>query len=333
MVRSLAGVSAPRRRTCIVDALTFLTPLLTPFLLNCHQNESRADSNPPPIEIKATIQPAQRVTLTAQLDGQVRSISVREGEKVAANAEIAWIANPLVERDAALTRAQLEMLDARERRAKRPIGAAPAAPRDTLEISARILELRRQRLQTMRQLRKTNDITTRDLEIAEIEYLAALRDYNHERHGATIAPSVGDDAETIRIERERMTAEEKFAQERSALLHITSPIAGVVTRLQISQGQTIFPRDAIAEISDLSSVQVRGNVAPELLRYIRPGMRVDVRVMTVPPRTFADEIKYVIPVTGSTPESRSATVVVTIPNPDGSLQTNTDALITLRPNS
>ena len=107
----------------------------------------------------------------------------------------------------------------------------------------------------------------------------------------------------------------------------------MVTRLQVSQGEAVFPRDTIAEVSDLTTVQVRGNVAPELLRYIRPGMRVDVRVMTVPPRTFADEIKYVIPVTGTTPESRSATVVVTIPNPDGSLQTNTDALITLRPTS
>src|SRR5437763_664180 len=135
MVRGLAGVSAPGRRTCIVDALTFLTPLLTPFLLHCHQNETRADSNPPPIEIKATIQPGQRVTLTAQLDGQVRSIAVREGTKVAANAEIAQIANPLVERDAALARTQLQLLDARERRARRPAGVAPAAPRDTLEIS------------------------------------------------------------------------------------------------------------------------------------------------------------------------------------------------------
>ena len=149
----------------------------------------------------------------------------------------------------------------------------------------------------------------------------------------TTAPSIAGDTETTRIERERLLAEEKFAQQRLALLHITSPIAGVITRLQISEGQAIFPRDAIAEISDLTTVQVRGNVAPELLRYIRPGMRVDVRVMTVPPRTFADEIKYVIPVTGSTPESRSATVVVTIPNPDGALQTNTEALITLRPTS
>ena len=185
----------------------------------------------------------------------------------------------------------------------------------------------------MRQLRKTNDITTRDLEVAEIEYLAALRDYNHERHSAVITPSGLDDTETIRIERAKLTADEKFAEQRLALLHITSPIAGVVTRLQVSQGQAVFPRDTIAEVSDLTTVQVRGNVAPELLRFIRPGMRVDVRVMTVPPRTFADEIKYVIPVTGTAPESRNATVVVTIPNPDGSLQTNTDALITLRPTS
>jgi hypothetical protein len=55
-----------------------------------------------------------------------------------------------------------------------------------------------------------------------------------------------------------------------------------------------------------------------------------VKVLTVPARTFADEIDLVIPVGGAGADSRSATVVVAIPNPDGSLQPNTEALITVR---
>ncbi|HEV8657289.1 MAG TPA: hypothetical protein VGS96_01565, partial [Thermoanaerobaculia bacterium] len=67
-----------------------------------------------------------------------------------------------------------------------------------------------------------------------------------------------------------------------------------------------------------------------LLRYVKPGMRVEVKVFSVPPRNFVDEIEYVIPVQGAASESRAAAVVVSIPNPDGSLQPNTEALLTLR---
>ena len=99
----------------------------------------------------------------------------------------------------------------------------------------------------------------------------------------------------------------------------------------MTKGQAVFPRDAIAEVSDASTVHVRGGVAPELLRYIRPGMKVDVRILSVPPRTFADEIDYINPAPAGGSDSSAATVVVTIPNPDGSLQPNTAALIMLQP--
>jgi multidrug efflux pump subunit AcrA (membrane-fusion protein) len=310
--------------------LQFLAALSL-VLAGCRDDETQSASDePPPIEIKAALQPAQAMTILAQVDGQVRTLSVREGAKVAANEMLVQLANPAVERDAEVARTQLAYLESRRNRGTRPAPApAPAAPRDNLEITAKILELRRDRLEKMRALRKSNDITARELEHAEIEYLAALRDYNNERRGSTIAPPPApiDDRELRRIEEEKSAAEARFAAERRALLRITSPIAGVVTRVHVAPGQAVFPRDAIADVADTATIHVRGEVAPELLRFLRPGMSVDVKVLSVPPRTFADEIEYVLPVQG---ESRSAMIVVTIPNPDGSLQPNTQAMITLR---
>ncbi len=305
--------------------------LVPAFLLYCRQNESRADSNPPPIEIKATVHPAQTITITAQLDGQVESINVREGTKVNANDLLVQLTNPIVERDAAYARAQMQLIESRAARGRHSSSAAPAQPRDNLEITAKILEVRRQRLEKMKQLRKTNDVSARELEVTEIEYLAALREYNNERRVSPGAPAAGQDDDLLRAERERIAADQRYAAQRESLLHIVSPIAGVVTRLHVTKGQAIFPRDPTAEVSDIATLHVRGSVAPELLRYLRPGMRVDVRILSVPPRSFADEIEYVVPAAGTASESRAATVVVTIPNPDGSLQANTEALITLRP--
>lgn len=302
--------------------------LLILVLSGCKQDEIRANAEPPTIEIKATVHAAQSMSLVAQVDGQVERVLVGEGARIAANQEIIALTNPTIERDAAFARAQLEWIEARQRRAGRPSKGTSTGRSDSLEIASRILDLRKRRFEAMKALRKSSDITARDLEHAEIEYLAALRDYNNERRATLSGAAVSDDREVLRIERDKIIAEQRFAEQRRSFLRVASPIGGVVTRLHVVAGQSVFPRDPIADVSDVSTLQVRGEVAPELLRYLRPGMRVDVKVFSVPPRTFADEIDYVIPVQGAGSESRAATVVVTIPNPDGSLQPNTQALLT-----
>ena len=265
------------------------------------------------------------MTITAQVDGQVRTLPVAEGATVAANDVVAELANARIDRDVAFARAQRELIEARLNRGGAPASAAnPRA--GSLAITARIVEVRRQRLEKMRQLRRTNDVTSRELEQAELEYLAALREYNERR----LSPVVAADPELLRIERDKFAADERLAEERQGLLTVATPISGVVTRLHVILGQFVSPRDPIAEVSDSSTLHVRGQIAPELLRYVRPGLPVDVRLLSVPVRAFADQIEYVVPITAPGGQSRGATVVVTIPNPDGSVQPNTDAFITLR---
>jgi multidrug efflux pump subunit AcrA (membrane-fusion protein) len=293
-----------------------------------------AASQPPPIEIRASVRPAQAMTLVAEIDGRVRTVGVSDGSAVTETTAIVELDNPAVVRDAAVATAQLQMIEARLRRGGARPAAAPIRGSDSLQIATRILELRRQRYEKMKSLRGTRDVTTQDLEQAEVEYLAALRDYEHERRAASApasAPATPGDTELLRLEQQRVLAEQRFAQHRQTLLRVVSPFAGVVTRLHVARGQAVYPRDPIADVADVRTLQVRGEVAPELVRYLRPGMRVDVRVLSVPVRTFADEIDAVVPVQAGDGASRSAAVVVTIPNPDGSLQPNTDAVITVRP--
>lgn len=305
--------------------------ILMALFSGCRQTETRAE-DPPPIEIKAVVRPARSATITASIDGQVQTIDVREGSVIAANGRIVELTNAVVERDAAVTRAQLAWIDTRLRRGGRTPARAAAHPRDNLGITARILEVKQRRFEKMKQLRRTNDVTARELEQAEVEYLATLRDYNEQRRASMGVPVAGgDDVQLLRIEHDKTAAEEKFAAQRKGMLEVTSPIAGTVTRLSVTQGQAVFPRDPIAEVSDTATIHVTGSIAPELLRFIHAGMPVQVKIFSVPPRTFADEIESIVPMQGASTDSRSATVVVSIPNPDRSVQPNTDAVISLRP--
>jgi multidrug resistance efflux pump len=276
-------------------------------------------------------------TITAPLDGVVSGIDVAEGGAVAAGAPLVQLANAAVERDAAVAQTQLDLVDARLRRSgRRPRATTAAIPGNTLEISAQILALRKERYDKLKALRGTNDVTAGDLQQAEVEYLAALRDYGNERRAAAslasgAAPLVTDDSELLQLERQRLLAEQKFALHRQSLLAVRAPFAGVVTRIHVTHGQAVYPRDPIADVSDLATLQVRGGIAADLLRYVRPGMRVDVKILSTPVRTFADEIDAIVPPPAAGGPSALPELVITIPNPDASLQPNTEAIITLRP--
>jgi multidrug resistance efflux pump len=327
--RNSHAVSRNRTLQHLVRLLTLILSSL--LLVHCRQSEVGASSEVPPIEIKATVQPAQSMTIAAQIDGQIETVSVSEGGAVEANGAIAQLTNAAIQREATVSRAQREWIEARLRRGGHGAPRVSAPSGDGVAITAAILEKRRQRLDTMRRLRKSNDISARELEEAEIAYLFAQRDYNSERRAAVGAPVVSDDLELLRIEKQKADAEASFASSRQAQLRIVSPIKGTVTRLHVTPGQSVYPRDPIADVSNLSSMVVQGEVAPELLRYLKAGMAVDVKIYSVPPRVFAEEIDSIRPVQTGASGSPSATVIVTIANPDGSLQPNSQATITLRP--
>ena len=103
-----------------------------------------------------------------------------------------------------------------------------------------------------------------------------------------------------------------------------APIDGVATEVRARPGETVFTRDPIAEIANTTTVEVRAPIAPELMRYVRTGMPVEVKIFTVPPRRFTVPVRNVIRGAGG------ATLVVELPNPDGVLQSGQNAVITVR---
>jgi len=120
-----------------------------------------------------------------------------------------------------------------------------------------------------------------------------------------------------------------LAESRQKTLTVRAPMAGVVTRLAAVEGHTAGARDPLAEVMALSSLDVRAEVAPDLLRIARPGTPVEVKVLSVPPRVFLDKIAYVVPSRPNAQGEPRAAIVATIANPDGALQPGTPATLTI----
>jgi multidrug resistance efflux pump len=291
----------------------------------CGEKPDASAPEPPSLEVRATVAPAQTAPAIAAIDGRLAQLHVQEGAVVQAGAPIATIVNASIDRDLAYAKAQVGAAESRLREARRPIArtARPADDRARERASAEILRNREAKRTRYRALYKSRDISRQDLEEAENEYAAALRDWLAERE-RTSQRVIQSDTGLLQLELERARAEMVYVTERRALLDVKAPIGGVVTRVHVRPGQSIFTRDAIVDIANTSVVEVRGLIAPELTRYVRRGMPVEAKVLTVPPRRFTVPIKNVLPGAGG------ATLVVELPNPDGVMQEGQSAVVTVK---
>ena len=304
-------------------ACALLCVLVCTFAVHCGDDRDVAAAHTPELEVRASVANVQTAVAIASVDGRIARVLVSEGAVVKSGDVVATLVNPAVDRDLAYARAQLAVANRRLLEARNPPRVSAPDNRERIRVSAEILANRKARRDRYRELFKTHDVSREELENAENEHAAALRDWlaERERAVATVAQS---DTGILELELEKARAEEAFAAERKAQLEVKAPVGGTVTRVAARAGESIFPRDPIVEIADLSKVEVRGPIAPELLRYVHAGMTVEVKILTVPPRRFRVPIRSIVP------GNEGAVLLVQLPNPDGVLQPGQTAVITVK---
>jgi multidrug resistance efflux pump len=293
------------------------------FVVRCGNDRDVAAADTPELEVRGTVANVRSAIAIASVDGRIARVNVQEGAVVKAGDVVAALVNPAVDRDLAFARAQVAVAERRLAEARKPVRSQLADNGERVLLAAEILANRKARRDRYRELFKTHDVSREELENAENEHAAALRDWLAERERAS-ATVVQTDTGILELELEKARAEEAFAAERKSQLDVKAPIGGTVTRVAARAGESVFPRDPVLEIADTSSVEVRGPIAPELLRYVRTGMPVEVKIFTVPPRRFRVPIRSIVP------GNEGATLLVTLPNPDGVLQPGQTAVITVK---
>jgi multidrug resistance efflux pump len=296
----------------------------------CRDAERAAAADPSKIEVKAVVAPFDGVTVFSPIEGTIVELKMTEGAAVRQGDILATLTNPAVERDLAYARAAVLAAEQRMRNASPAAVAAPAPQTngERLRVAGDLVRQKQQRLDRLRALLASGDVARQDVENAEAELAAAIRDQNAERERATAVPAAAPQADRslLAAEADRARADQAFAEHRKAQLVIRAPASGTIARLRIAAGREIYTRDAIAEIVDGTSARVQAQLAPELLRFVTAGRPVDVKLMTIPPRRFREPIARVIPPGGEGGPS----IVVNIPNPDRMLQPGTPAVITIQ---
>lgn len=78
-------------------------------------------------------------------------------------------------------------------------------------------------------------------------------------------------------------------------LHIHTPVAGIVMKIGVREGQYVTPATQLYMIADLSRVWVYADIYEHELPWVRVGDRADMRLAAIPGSTFHGRVNYIYP--------------------------------------
>jgi Cu(I)/Ag(I) efflux system membrane fusion protein len=145
------------------------------------------------------------------------------------------------------------------------------------------------------------------------------------------------DAGLLKAARQRlrltgMPAELITRIERSAKVQLnhtmTTPIAGVLQELNVRAGMTLAVGDTLARVNGLESVWLAVAVPESAAGGVQVGQPVEARLATFPDAILHGTVSAVLPQTS--PDSRTVSVRVELPNPDGRLRPGLTAQVRLK---
>lgn len=91
-----------------------------------------------------------------------------------------------------------------------------------------------------------------------------------------------------------------LAEQQLSYSYIKSPISGVVAVRSIDPGQVVSPGQMLAEVVDLSSLYLKGNVSEKVFAELRNGQNVKVRIDALPNTTLQGTVVEIYPASSLT---------------------------------
>ncbi len=169
------------------------------------------------------------------------------------------------------------------------------------------------------------------------EYLLALKNrdilkdspYADVRQGAEDLVAVSRERLELLDVPEHQLRELEESGEIKKNLHIHSPFLGVVLAIGAREGQYVTPMTELYQIADLSRVWVYVDVYEQELSWVKVGDEAEMRVTSLPGRSFKGRISYIYPYLER--ETRTVKARLEFDNADLALKPEMFANVTLFP--
>jgi multidrug efflux pump subunit AcrA (membrane-fusion protein) len=290
---------APLVRTATVEATRLVE-------LNTYPGEVRA---------------SRSVDVFSRVPGRLGVVPVKEGSAVGAGGLLARISDP--EAELALRQAEAALDVQRARLAQLRAGArsqeVAQAEASVAQAEVSLAQAERDLARTQQLFndglvaRATVDRAQTDVELARARLRATREQLALVQQGPRVEDIAAQAAQVRQAE-----AAAAAARARLRELSITSPIGGVVTRLNVEPGEVISTQTVVATVETIRPIEVHVQLPETDLPRLRPTSAARLSVDALPGRAVDGKIARVAPALDAA--SRSARLVVVVPNQDQALR-------------
>ena len=283
-----------------------------------------------PLDIVGTITGRQEATISPKVSGQI--------------AQMGLIKNRVVHRGDIL--AVLESRDLNAQRAEASaalreaeIGVTSAGQGAIPLINAQDAKAVHDAQGTVDNMRKTYErrkvlfdqggISKKDLEASQLDLTKAEDDLRLAERAAALHKETTNPADLATARSKAQQASGRLASlaAQAEYATIRAPFDGVITDQFLRQGDFATAGNKLLTIADLSTVIVKAPLSIDVASSVHAGDKASVMPDSMPGVTLQGTVSLVGG--AADPQSRSAEVWITLPNPDGRLRDNSAARVTI----
>jgi RND family efflux transporter MFP subunit len=244
------------------------------------------------ILLTGSMRPKEQVDVTAKATGRVEKLFFQMGDRIPKGALIAELEDDELQQQVQRATASLSVVQASTRQRQAELDNAKAHLMRAEQLMKEGLIPR-----TEYESRRTaNEVSLAQMQLAKAQEGQAQAEINE-----------------LKI--------------RLAQTKIYAPMAGIVARRHVDEGALLSPSTPILSLVNLSTMVTMANVPERDVAKLRVGNRAQIEVDAFGDRKFQGRVARIGPVLDAA--TRTATVEVEIPNPDGGLKAEMFARVTL----
>ena len=235
---------------------------------------------------------AATVEVAPKVDGRLRQVNVRLGDRVSRGQEVGRVEDDELQQQLTQREASFEVARATVRQREADLFLAETSRERSRNLFA-------------------NDLVShQELDDAEARYQAASAQ-------ADLARAQFDEA-GARLEELRINLENTV---------MVSPVDGFIGRRYLDPGAYVSSNTAIVSVVDISLVRLVANLVERDLRLVSAGSQARIEVDAYPSESFSGLVARIAPVLD--PATRTAEIEIEIPNPDFRLKPGMYARVSL----
>lgn len=266
------------------------------------------------IDIVATLQASEEVTVSAEVEGKVSRIRADLGDRVAAGDVLVELDREKLEYRYDASRAALERGRARygaegqNGEPLRPLEATPEVQKAAAELSQA-----EQAVKRARELSRRGLLPNQQLDDAESRYRAAAAGYE-----ASL-----QDARNLRADIDAGAANARLAERELRDALVRAPFGGYIQQRLVAPGMFVRVQTPVMSLVKVDPLKATGEVPERMAPWVHVGQQVELRVDAYPDTVIAGRVARISPAVNA--QTRAFPLEAIVPNGDSRLKPGTFA--------